>query len=189
MRGFVNPWWGKITARDKEFLQEATRIVTHVIRNLETRLMVADVPGMVIHDLPLLITRHFVDYRAAEEKLSSSYATGISTSSLSGNVSLRILFHNSQPHMAVDANGDVDGTYIRQVVEHVMKSCLPPQDWDAETERAIIREIIMKIILGSALPRLTQPWFIHKTLLDLLGAPMDAERATVRGFQRACLRC
>ena len=75
--------------------------------------------------------------------------------------------------MAVTADGHWNETYVRQAVEHVMKSCLPPADWEAETERTIVREIFAKVILGGVFSRLTQPWFIQKLILDLLGPPPD----------------
>lgn len=167
VRGFVLPWWSKISARDKEFPQEITRIITRIIKALEARALVADIPELLAASLPTLIRQHYADYRHAMEKQQTSYSTGLQNNA----DSLPHIFHALQPHMAVSAEGVVDANYIRQAAEHVMKSCLPPEDWQAETERHIVREIIVKIILDSAVPRLSQPWFIHKTLLDLLGPP------------------
>lgn len=168
VRGFVLPWWSKITPRDKEFPQEITKIVLHLIRQIESRILVADLPSLVAGAIPALITQHYIDYRTACAKLPSAYATGLHASS-----SLPHLFHSLQPHMAVSADGDVDPNYIRQAVEHIMRACLPPEDWEAETERGIVREIVLKIILDSAFPRLSQPWFLQKSLLELLGPPAE----------------
>ncbi|KAG8807974.1 hypothetical protein FRC17_004196, partial [Serendipita sp. 399] len=170
VRGFILPWWSKITPRDKEFPQEVTKIVTHLIKQLEARVLVADLPCLIANTIPTLITQHYVDYRAAEAKFPTSYATG-----LHGNSdSLHHLFHSLQPHMAVSPEGVVDPNYVRQVVEHIMKACLPPEDWDAETERTIIREIVVKIMLENAFPRLSQPWFLQKLALELLGTPAES---------------
>lgn len=169
LRGFVLPWWSKITPRDKEFLQEITRIITHLVRELESRVLVADLPSLVAKTVPILITQHYVDYRLAESKLSTSYSTG-----LHGNSSLPYLFHSLQPHMAISAEGVIDPNYIRQVVEHIMKTCLPPEDWQAETERNIVREIILKIVTEDVFPKLSQSWFLHKNLLDVLGSPNES---------------
>jgi len=167
MRGFVNPWWTKITARDRDLLIEITRIVTHFVRSLEARVVEADLVGMLVHDLPLLVAQHYSDYRTVETKIRSGYATG-----LQGSVDpCAQLFHGLQPHLAVSPDGTVDGTYIRQAIEHIMKVCLPPEDWAAETERSIVCEIVLKVLVGSAIPKLTQPWFAHKTLLEVLGPP------------------
>jgi hypothetical protein len=170
VRGFVNPWWSKITARDRDLMVEINGIVTHVIRSLEVRLVGADLVGMLVHDLPLLVAQHYSDYRTVEAKMRSGYITG-----LQGSVDpYTQLFHGLQPHLAVFPDGTVNGTYIRQAVEHVMKVCLPPEDWAAETERSIICEIVIKVLLGSAIPKLTQPWFTHKILLEVLGPPKSS---------------
>ncbi|TFK87940.1 hypothetical protein K466DRAFT_489949 [Polyporus arcularius HHB13444] len=162
LRAYVNVWWSKITRYDKEFLPEVTRILTVVIRTLEARLLATDLSPLVLRDLPTLLNQHWTDYRNAHSKLHTSYAVG-------GAASLAQLFHQMQPHMAVSADGVVDPVYVRQAVDHILKTCLPPEDYEPETERYIVREIILKVLVGSVLPRVTQPWFIHKIILDQLG--------------------
>lgn len=169
LRGFVLPWWSKIIPRDKELLQEITRIVAHLVKELEARLLVADLPSLVARTLPILITQHYLDYRFAQSKQDTSYSSGLHSNSSS----LPHLFHSLQPHMAVTADGVIDPNYIRQIIEHIMKTCLPAEDWQAETERNILREIVLKIILGDVFPKLSQPWFLHKSLLELLGLPSE----------------
>lgn len=184
MRGFVNPWWTKITARDKDLLVEINRIVTYFIRSLEARLVEADLVGMLVHDLPLLVAQHYSDYRTVEAKIRSGYATG-----LQGSVDpYAQLFHGLQPHLAVSPDGTVNGTYIRQAVEHIMKVCLPLEDWEAETERSIVREIVVKVLVGSAIPKLTQPWFVHKILLEVLGPPKSSSSLSAVRTTPFCLR-
>lgn len=185
MRSFVNPWWTKITARDKDLIVEINKITTYFIRSLEARLVEADLGGMVVHDLPLLVAQHYSDYRTVEAKIRSGYVTG-----LQGGVDpYAQLFHGLQPHLAVLPDGTVDGTYIRQAIEHVMKVCLPPEDWAAETERSIVREIVVKILLGSAIPKLTQPWFAHKILLEALGPPKSSSSLSAVRTASLFLRC
>ena len=186
VRGFVLPWWSKITPRDKEFPQEITKIVATFIKQVETRAMAADVPALLANAIPLLVSQHYRDFRLAQAKLPTSYATGLHGHS----DSLPHIFHSLQPHMAVTAEGTVDPHYLRQVVEHIMKTCLPPEDWEAEAERSIVREIVLKILLESAFPRLSQPWFLQKTMLELLGPPEETVlvKFTPRSWQDAhCL--
>ena len=168
LRGFVTPWWSKITRHDKEFLPEITRVTAVFLRSVEARLVSADLPSFVFKDVPAIISQHYADYRNACAKVGTSYATG-------GSSTLPQIFHQLQPHMAVSADGQWNETYIRQAVEHVLKSCLPPADWEAETERTIVREIFAKVVLGSIFSRLKQPWFIQKLVLDLLGPPPDKQ--------------
>ncbi|KAJ6509280.1 PXA domain-containing protein [Mycena vitilis] len=166
LRAFVNPWWTKITRYDKEFLPDITRILTHVVRALEARVQDADFAPLVFRDVPLILTQHYRDYRSAASKLSTSYASG-------GALSLPVLFHGLQPHMAVSSDGTIDPDYMRQIVDHILKACLPDEDYAPETQRFIIREIVLKILLNDVLPKVTQPWFIQKTILDLLGQEND----------------
>ena len=162
LRAYVNPWWTKLTRYDKEFLPEITRILISVVRTLETRLIATDLSPLVFRDLPTLLVQHYTDFRNAKAKLHTSYATG-------GAASLPQLFHHLQPHMAIGADGQVNDVYVRQTVDHILKACLPPEDYDSEAERYIVREIILSVLLKSVIPRVTQPWFIHKIILDQMG--------------------
>ncbi|KAJ7462626.1 PXA domain-containing protein [Mycena galericulata] len=177
LRAFVNPWWTKISRYDKEFLPDITRILTHVVRQLEARVADVDLAPLVFHAVPAILTQHYRDYRNAAAKLSTSYASG-------GALSLPILFHNLQPHMAVTADGAIDPEYMRQIVDHILKACLPKEDSDPEPERYVIREIVLKILLKDVIPKITQPWFIQKTILDLLGQ-QDALPTKVRVQQHS----
>ncbi|KAI0670095.1 PXA domain-containing protein [Trametes maxima] len=170
LRAYVNPWWTKITRYDKEFLPEITRVLTAVFRALESRLIATDLSPLVFRDLPTLLNQHWTDYRNAQAKLHTSYAAG-------GAATLPQLFHQAQPHMAVSAEGVVDIVYVRQAVDHIMKACMPPENYEPETERYIVREVILKVLVGSVLPRVTQPWFIHKIILDLMGPEKAPEKA------------
>ncbi|KAI8995304.1 PXA domain-containing protein [Trametes punicea] len=171
LRAYVNPWWTKITRYDREFLPEITRILTVVLRALEARLLATDLSPLVFRDLPTLLNQHWIDYRNAQAKLHTSYATG-------GAATLPQLFHQMQPHMAISADGVIDIVYLRQAVDHILKTCLPPEDYEPETERYIVREVILKVLVD-VLPRVTQPWFIHKAILDLLGPEKPENAAEV----------
>ncbi|KAJ7900088.1 PXA domain-containing protein [Mycena olivaceomarginata] len=141
LRAFVNPWWTKITRYDKDFLPDITRILTHVVRAVEARVQDADLAPLVFRDVPAILTQHYRDYRNAASKLSTSYASGAA----------------------------LPLPYVRQIVDHILKACLPEEDYAPEPQRFIIREIVLKILLKDVFPKITQPWFIQKTILDLLG--------------------
>lgn len=173
LRAYVNTWWSKITRYDKEFLPQLTNILTHVIRALEQRLLAADLSVFALCDVPALVTQHYIDYRDAAAKVSTSYATG-------GAHSLPHLFHQLQPHLAVSAHGQVDEEYFRHALDLVLRLCLPPEDCAPEAERYILREILLKLIVRDVIPRITQPWFIHKSVLDLLGPPPSSKAGVSR---------
>lgn len=165
LRAYINPWWTKLTRYDKEFLPHTNRIITHVIHALEERVHNVQHEALVFHDLPTIVTQHFVDFRNAQSKLSSSYASG-------GANSLSQLFAHIQPHMAISSDGQIDTEYYRQTIDLVLKACLPVEDYQPEVERVIIREVLVKVLVNDIFPKITQPWFIQKTILDLLG-PID----------------
>jgi hypothetical protein len=165
LRAYVNPWWTKITRYDKQLLVELTRILSSFLRALEARALAADLSTLVYHDLPTLLAQHCADYRVAARKLGSSYAAA-------GSASLPMLFHGQQQHVGVSSDGKIDQVYVRAAVDIVLKACLSPEDWDAEAARYLVREVIVKTLCIDIAPRVTQPWFLHSTLLDLLG-PAD----------------
>ena len=164
LRAYINPWWIKITRYDKQLLLELTRILSSVLRAIEARALAVDLSPLVYHDLPALLVQHCADYRGAAQKLGSSYAAA-------GSASLPALFHGQQQHVGVSVDGKIDEVYVRAAVDIVLKACLSPEDWDAEAERYLIREVIVKTLCTDIAPRITQPWFLHSTLLSLLGPP------------------
>ncbi|KZW02086.1 hypothetical protein EXIGLDRAFT_637874, partial [Exidia glandulosa HHB12029] len=166
LRAFVLPWWSKLTKYDKEFLPEIARVVTHAVRALEPRARRADVSGLVLRDVPALLAQHYADFHAARLRLGTSYAAGEGT--------LAEAFHSLQPHIALTPEGAIRDEYLRQAVERVLQLLLPPQDWNAQAEREIVREIFVKVLIGDVFPRIVQPWFIQKMVLEVLGPPRTA---------------
>jgi hypothetical protein len=169
LRAFVNPWWTKITRYDKDFLVEINRILTQVLRALEARLQAADLAPLILCDIPMLVDQHYIDYRNAASKLSTSYASGKAAT-------LPQLFHQLQPHMAVSSDGQIHPEYVRQAVDHILRCCLPLEDYESEPERCIVREIIVKVLLDNVIPKITQPWFLQKMILDLAGGPIPGSK-------------
>ena len=164
LRAYISPWWSKISRYDKDLLPHITRILISVIRVLHSRTQALDIQSLVFRDVPPIITQHYRDYRNAASKTSTAYATG-------GAVPLSSLFFHLQPHIAILPDGSLDPEYYHQIVDHILKVCLPSEDYDPEPERLIVREIIVKLLLNDVIPKITQPWFIHKTILDLIGPP------------------
>lgn len=174
LRGYVSSWYHKLSPRDKEFVPEISTVVVAVIQALERRIQSADLDHLLLVDIPALITQHYNDYRLARAKVHTSYASGGPQDS-DAHAALAHIFHNIQSHLAVSPDGAIDGTYLRQAVDHVFKSCLPPQDWGSDMERSIVREILVRPVLGSVIDKLSQPWFLHSIALSLLGSPRPVE--------------
>ena len=164
LRAFVLPWWGKLTKFDKEFLPEITRVVIYAVRELQVRIERTDLPLLVLRTMPTLLSRHYADYHLAQARVGTSYAGAAGRS-------LAHTFHTLQPHIALTPDGDIRDEYMREAAERVLGLLLPPSDFASRAEREIVREIFVKVLLNDVFPRVVQPWFVQKQILELLGTP------------------
>jgi hypothetical protein len=176
-REHVLPWYSRLT-RDRTFLHEVTRIVTHVVQVVEARLAAVDLAALIAVDLPVVLERHYCDSHAARAAQGTAY---------SGGLDYRALFHSLQPHAGIDLDspsgsklGVVSAAYLSNLVDGVLALCLPPEDVAAETERAVVREVIVYVILAGVFARVAQPWFVHQQIVKLLAKGKPAEVATPR---------
>ncbi|KAI0067889.1 hypothetical protein BV25DRAFT_1777679, partial [Artomyces pyxidatus] len=166
LRAYVTPWWSRLTRYDKQFLPEITRVLTAVLRVLEARARATDFSPLVYRDLPAALAQHYADYRSAARRQGSSYAAG-------GTAGLAQLFHAQQQHIGVSPEGVLEEVYVRTAIDAVLKVCLPEEDWEAEPERYIVREIVVRLVCVDIVPKITQPWFVYKSILDLLGPEQE----------------
>jgi len=172
LRAYVNPWWTRITRYDKDLLPEAARLICVVLRALESRVLAADLSALAYRDLPSVLYHHYADYRASARVCGSSYASG-------GSASFLALFHARQQHIGVTPDGKLDEVYVRTLIDVMLQACLPQGDWEAEPERYIIREVLMKLICIDVVPKISQSWFIHQSVLNFLG-PVGRETKFVK---------
>ncbi|KAG8953861.1 hypothetical protein FRC04_001491 [Tulasnella sp. 424] len=175
LRAFVLTWWSKLSPKDKEFLPQITKVVQHVVKETRGRVE-ADgedrLAGALLAGIPALVQQHYTDFRSAKSKIGTSYGSA-------GD--LVKVFHRLQPHIAVRVEDEqgapigvesaLDPVYLGAAIDLVLKASLPPEESGSDMERHIVREIIVGPVLCGALPRVVQPWFIHKAMLDLLGPP------------------
>jgi hypothetical protein len=170
LRAFVHSWWSKLSRFDRDFLPRITTILRDVFRTLSSRAQATDLSALLCVDAPALLSQHVRDYRAAAAAQGTAYAAG-------GATPFAHLFHQRQAHMALGSDGTISEEYVRCAVDHILRVCLPPEDYTPETERFIVREIVIMIVVRSVVPKVTQPWFIHKIMLDQLGAAPSDEHA------------
>ncbi|GAA5926136.1 Nvj3p [Sporobolomyces koalae] len=168
LRAFIAPWYNAAISRDpdKHFLQAVTTVLIRVIQALEVRLASIDWTQLVLEDLPSLLENHYRDWDLACEK-----AQDLSTH----NFSRDEMFHRLQPHIAISlsestGSPQVDPVYLRALVDHLLKILLPPEDHRAETERAIVREVLVGVVFGSVFGKVAQPWFLHGVIARVLEA-------------------
>ncbi|GAA5965074.1 hypothetical protein JCM3765_004848 [Sporobolomyces pararoseus] len=166
LRAFVTPWYNGGISRDpdKDFLQAVTGVLIHVIQALEVRLATVNWTELLLRDLPTVLENHYRDWDAATDKAGGPSAHNLSTEEM---------FHHLQPHIAISLVGSpptpqVDAVYLRTLVDHLLKLLLPPEDYRAETERAIVREVLVGVVFGSVFGKVAQPWFLHGVIARVL---------------------
>lgn len=180
LRAYVQIWWGQITPRDRDFLPQVTRVVTHVISDIERRASDIDLTSLVLRQIPTLLDLHVNDYRAVAIRMDTVFT------SVSPPPTVSSIFHLLQPHVAIQPNQEpgasiISEIYLRQLVENILRHSLPSQDWESETERLIVREIVACVVLGNVFKKLAQPWFLHQLILGLL-KPGSTAQSEVRAF-------
>ncbi|BGP26396.1 phox-associated domain protein [Rhodotorula toruloides] len=177
LRAYVTPWYNGAISRDpdKEFLQAVTAVLVHVIQALEVRLTAVNWSGVLLAELPDLLACHYRDWDSAVERAGGGTAH---------NLSVDEMFHHLQPHIASRlrpavegettarhcVTSEVDRVYLRALVDGLLKLILPPEDYRSETERAIVREIVVGVVFGTVFCRVAQPWFLHGLIAKQLEA-------------------
>ncbi|KAK4052368.1 hypothetical protein OIV83_002170 [Microbotryomycetes sp. JL201] len=150
-------------------MDKVIMLLVHVIQTVEVRLAQVDLVSLLVNDIPLLLERHIADFDQAVAKSETGVAQ---------NLNLAETFHSMQPHMAIKFLKDeptgarvpvIDKTYLRTLVEQLLRLLLPPDDYQSDTERLIVREIIVNTILGNVFNRVAQPWFVNGVIIKLLG--------------------
>ncbi|BGO93573.1 hypothetical protein NBRC10512_000693 [Rhodotorula toruloides] len=185
LRAYVTPWYNGSISRDpdKAFLQAVMAVLIHVVQALEVRLAAVDWADVLLAELPEVLANHYRDWDSAVERAGGGTAH---------NLSVDEMFHSLQPHIAIHlrqaAEGEttarhrvtpeVDRVYLRALVDRLLKLLLPPEDYRSDTERAIVREIIVAVVFGTVFNRVAQPWFIHGLIAKQLEA-REAERAVM----------
>lgn len=171
-REYVLIFYQRLT-KDRTFFQEVTRIVSHVVARLEEHVKDLDLPALLLADIPKLLEKHCKDYRTAEERAGTPAG---------GLLSLSELFHSVHPHIAIRPASTckvdpklplVSAPYMIAMVEGILEAVLPLEDYAAESERTIIREVLIYVVCGNLFTKLSQPWFIHTILIKLLATDPD----------------
>ena len=201
-RGFISPWYAKIS-RERTFFLEIVRVSRHVFRQLEARLVnlghddqQIDKLHFLCTSIPRILERHIQDYRMAKERCNSAYAAGSPKGDSYGISDFEAYFHSLQPHVAIRTSSlrldsvsiDTESSekvpaylnadYLRAAIEALLRNFLPPEDYQAETERYVIREVILGIILAGIFNKVAQPWF----LFDLIAKVLDRVQAKKLGI-------
>lgn len=182
LRAFVQTWWSQLTPRDRDLLPQITRVLTHVMQDIEQRASNVDFASLALRQIPTLVDLHINDYRAAAIRIDTNFTNISPPPTVSG------IFRLLQPHVAIqptqEGNAIISEIYLRQLVENILRLSLPQQDWGSEAERFIVREIVACVVLSNALRKLAQPWFLHQIIFGLLKPRSSAQSESTESFTR-----
>lgn len=174
LRAFVHTWWSQITPRDRDFLPQITRVLVHVIQDIEQRASNVDLASLLLRQIPTLVDLHINDYRAAAVRIDTNFMN------VSPAPTVTSIFRLLQPHVAIQPTQEetpkiISEIYLRQLVENILRLSLPQQDRNSEAERFIVREIVACIVLGNVFRKLAQPWFLHQIIFSLLKPQLSSQ--------------
>ncbi|KAF8604991.1 hypothetical protein BDV93DRAFT_521881 [Ceratobasidium sp. AG-I] len=183
LRAFVHTWWSQLTPRDRDFLPQITRILTHVIQDIEQRASNIDLASLALRQIPTLVDLHINDYRAAAIRIDTNFTNTSPAPTVPG------IFRLLQPHVAIQPTQEgnskiISEIYLRQLVENILRLSLPRQDWDSEAERFIVREIVACVVLSNIFRKLAQPWFLHQIIFSLLKPRSPTHSESTEPFSR-----
>ncbi|KAH9813564.1 PXA domain-containing protein [Melampsora americana] len=195
---FILTWYSQISPlkeNSKPFITRVTQILIHIIRELEQRLTTLDVIQLILFDLPILINRHLLDLQETHCRLSFQRQRAIEPDLTFDEVFIRLRPHPGvqlttvmaspnrhvssflSPHL-VDplpkyptARALPSPTYLWLLIEALMERVLPAEDWAPETERLIIREILINVILAPLFCKLSEPATLYSLIAVHLSLP------------------
>lgn len=190
-RGLITPWYSKISKDRAFFLEivrVASHVFRQLEARLveidgdehsekaQQRVSPSapqkiDKTRLMFDTLPSILERHIQDYHTAKERSKSAYSSGASAQD--GLSSLEVYFHSLQPHSAITTHTSPDqasperlpptinADYIRAAIEALLEALMPNEDFQADTERSVVREVIVGIVLEGVFRKVAQPWFIY----------------------------
>ncbi|KZL83340.1 pxa domain-containing protein [Colletotrichum incanum] len=169
LREYVQTWYSKITP-DDTFVDEIVQIIAHCTRALEQRLRKVDLESLLFDELPDLLDRHILAYRAAHDPVSKP-PTEIDPRevyhSLCPLAPLSPIPRLGDPSSVADQQGN-EAVYRQLLVQGVLAVLLPTEDLENDCLTSLVGQIFSELIIGNVLAnRLSQPWLIYECLIIL----------------------
>ncbi|KAK0369293.1 PXA domain-containing protein [Colletotrichum limetticola] len=169
LREYVQVWYSKITP-DDTFVDEIVQIIAHCTRALEQRLRKVDLESLLFDELPDLLDRHILAYRAAHDPVSRPPT----------EIDPREIYHSLCPLAPLTpiprpedpssvARQEENETLYRQLlVQGVLAVLLPTEDLENDCLTSLVGQIFSELIIGNVLAnRLSQPWLIYEIFIIL----------------------
>ncbi|KAK1640464.1 PXA domain-containing protein [Colletotrichum phormii] len=169
LREYVQVWYNKITP-DDTFVDEIVQIIAHCTRALEQRLRKVDLESLLFDELPDLLDRHILAYRAAHDPVSRPPT----------EIDPREVYHSLCPlapltpiprpedPLSVAGQQENETLYRQLLVQGVLAVLLPTEDLENDCLTSLVGQIFSELIIGNVLAnRISQPWLIYEILIIL----------------------
>ncbi|KAK2004892.1 PXA domain-containing protein [Colletotrichum falcatum] len=169
LREYVQVWYSKITP-DDTFVDEIVQIIAHCTRALEQRLRKVDLESLLFDELPDLVDRHILAYRAAHDPVSKPPTEVDPREVYHSLCPLALLSPIPRPEdpLSVSDQQGNEATYRQLLVQGVLAVLLPTEDLENDCLTSLVGQIFSELIIGNVLAnRLSQPWLIYECFIIL----------------------
>ncbi|KAK1966325.1 PXA domain-containing protein [Colletotrichum sublineola] len=169
LREYVQVWYNKITP-DDTFVDEIVQTIAHCTRALEQRLRKVDLESLLFDELPDLVDRHILAYRAAHDPVSKPPT----------EINPREVYHSLCPlaplspiprpedPSSVANQQENEAIYRQLLVQGVLAVLLPTEDLENDCLTSLVGQILSELIIGNVLAnRISQPWLIYECFITL----------------------
>ncbi|EFP79684.1 uncharacterized protein PGTG_06005 [Puccinia graminis f. sp. tritici CRL 75-36-700-3] len=157
---FILTWYSPLSNSPTPKLhQPFIRHINTIITTSKLSCQTDTIISLLLLQLPLTLNRH-LEYIQTIQALTTTEQHDFNT-----------LFIQLHPHPALIKTTTtiaVSPSYLRLLIEAILKILLPKNDYDSEPERLIIRETILNQLLLPLFTILSQPSQIHRLLLTNL---------------------
>lgn len=165
-------WYNKISKdTEKNFIREISNIFIQVVKELDIRILKLNLVELILINFINILINHLKDFN---KSLNSNKYHNLNSDEIFNLIQQHISISLIPSTISTTSNNNensipvVDKIYLRALVDNLLSHLLPIEDYKAETERTIIIEIIVNIILGSLFDKVAQPWFLYQVIVKIL---------------------
>lgn len=170
IKQFILSWYSSIAEPNKQqqppFIKHINQTIqNNIIPKLTKAVSQINLINLLTYHIPTTLNNHLTRINAINQLLENN---NNNNNFILTQLHLHPAIKQQQQHHHPLS---VSPTYLRLLIEAILQSLLPDSDYNSETERYIIREIILQIILLPLLEKLSQPCHIQTIILNQLLSP------------------
>lgn len=162
---FVSLWFCKVSD-DTLFTDSVQLELRHVILNLKTRLARLDVPSFLVFSILPLISRHYADFVAIQQKHGSSY-------SIESKLRVASVFPAERIHrgvsMLLPGPRVKEKNYFRSTVLKFLPLLLSEKENNNKVILSLLREILSCTVLTNVFEMVSEGDFFNQMIVKLIG--------------------